>query len=169
MNLIKTTSTIALTLLMIGCSSRSKAEDKKPIESSSVTKEPNVISLKLHQKIPKSATIKNKSLYMTTSGAMEQMYIFRENNNTFEVMTNEKGFITFIKSTDHKFISSCGIKEGDSLEKVKKISNNELKHMLGWGYYIPLSNGWFAKFSSGKDREIPINSKVDWLFKSVYH
>ena len=128
---------------------------------SSITKEPDVISLKLHQKIPKSATIKNNYRFMTTSGAMEQVYIFKENNNTFEVMTNSKGLITFIKSTDHKFTSPYGIKRGDSLEKVKKISNQEPKYMLGWGYYVPLSKGWFAKMNSDK--------KVDWLFKSIYH
>ena len=155
MSLIKTTSTIALTLLMVGCSS--------------ITKEPDVISLKLHQKIPKSATIKNNYRFMTTSGAMEQVYIFKENNNTFEVMTNSKGLITFIKSTDHKFTSPYGIKSGDSLEKVQRVSKNKPKYMLGWGYYVPLSNGWFATISSDKNGKIPLNSKVDWLFKSVYH
>ena len=119
MKLIKITSIIALTLWIIGCSS--------------ITKKSDVISLKLHQKIPKSAIIKSNNYYGTCSGSMEQMYLFKENNNTFDVMTNRKGFITFIKSTDNIFTSPCGVKEGDTLEKVKKVSKEEPQYMLGWG------------------------------------
>ena len=153
--------TLSLLLLLTACSQTKPSAQK------------DVISLKLNQKIPKSAIIQKNQSYLTTSGAMEQMYVFKENNNTFELMTNKKNCITFIKSTDNIFSSPYGIKEGDTLAKVKKVSKEEPDYMLGWGYYVPLSHNWFAGFGNDKsilvNGKVSLDSKVKLLFKSIYH
>jgi len=139
--------------------------------SCSVSKD-EAISLDIGDKIPNSAIDKNM-YYITTSSQAEEVYSYEENNITFDVMTDRKGYITFLKPTDNSFQTPCGIKVGDSLVKVQKISQKKLKKMPGWGYFISLSHGWFARFEDNKyiktEGRLSVNTKVVFLFKSKYH
>jgi len=129
-------------------------------------------SLKLQSEIPISA-IKESSTYATIASKAERMYTYRENNNTFSVMVDNKNLISFFKAINPTFITPCGIKVGSTLSEVKKISKKEPILMPGWGYFILLSSGWFAGL--GIDNKIQTHgklssdAKVVFLFKSIYH
>jgi len=125
--------------------------------------EDEAISLKIEDKIPNTAIDKNM-YYVTTSSQTDRVYSYEENNITFDVMIDRKGFITFFKPLDNSFQTPCGIKVGDNLEKVKIISKKEPKKMPGWGSFISLSHGWFALLEK-KNSEY----RVKFLFKSKYH
>ena len=129
-------------------------------------------SLKLQDEIPISA-IKKSSTYITTASRAEKMYIYRENNNTFSVMLDNKNLISFFKAINPTFITPCGIKVGSTLSEIKKISKKEPILMPGWGYFILLSNGWFAGLGIDNKMQthgqLSSDTEVVFLFKSIYH
>lgn len=88
-------------------------------------------------------------------------------NNVKYSIGIEENKITFISTNDHDFtlvngdqpIGNTLLKNGLKVEDLTKID--------GWGYYIPIIDGWFG----GVDfySELSPVSKIDWVFKYNFY
>ncbi len=140
--------------------------------SSCNVKKENTNFFKLKDKLSVN-TLSTYQKYLTSSGSFEDMYTISKGGYTFDVMVNEKGNITFFKTEDLNFTTPSGIKIGTSLKEINRESSHNIKNMMGWGYYILLSDGWFAGLENEKNivvnQKLSLDSKVELLFKSVYH
>jgi len=140
--------------------------------TSCIHKQDNSTSLELKQEVPISA-VKQETYYLSSASLAEEMYIYKEKNNTFSIMVDKKGLISFFKAINSTFITPCGIKVGSTLSEIKKISKKEPILMPGWGYFILLSNGWFAGLGIDNKMQthgqLSSDTEVVFLFKSIYH
>ena len=70
--------------------------------------------------------------------------------------------VVFISSIDGDATRIQGVKDR-RLSQLKDLSNSSLQKINGWGYYLPIGNGWFAGFCN--EKSIDNNKMPDWYFK----
>lgn len=79
----------------------------------------------------------------------------------------EENKITFISSKDHSFkLINGGQPIGNTLLK-NKLKVEDLIKIDGWGYYIPIADGWFGGLVN--NTEVSPSSKIDWVFKFKFN
>ncbi len=74
----------------------------------------------------------------------------------------KNNIVVFISSIDGDATGIQGVKDRQ-LSQLKDLSNSSLQKINGWGYYLPIGNGWFAGFYD--EKSIDNNKMPDWYFK----
>lgn len=82
----------------------------------------------------------------------------------YGVRANNKGKIRYIMTSDPRFQTPEGVKEGMTFSEVRKLSKGEMERD-DYGVYLQLASGWSVAFRTKADGELLNNAKVSWLFK----
>lgn len=110
---------------------------------------------------------KSNGYILLPNNALAKCVEIEEEGIKYSLGLSDDNKVIFISTTDTLF-SINGIKTGDCIssfcdvEKIEFECKND-NYTPGWGYYIPIGDGWFAAFNF---KEKPNkNSLVQYLFK----
>lgn len=102
------------------------------------------------------------------SSQLSPAYRVRYQGVVYDVGTNQEGKIAFISTSESSFVTPEGIRKGDRLEKVRKLTGikEPASWEPGWSCFIRLRSGWNAAFDFARDGKCDHgDSRVTWFFQ----
>ncbi len=128
-------------------------------------------SIELGDELPEDA-IQTGHLVLVSSAQLSPSYIIMRGEHVYEVTVHIEvrdgkvvSIIDYISPLDKEFTTPEGIRVGDSFEKVRRVSKEDVIREPGWGFYayIKLPSGWGAAFLDKS--EFSSSNQVVMLFK----
>jgi len=176
-------ATVLLVAALAGCGSveqkneatKKTVEGKSGVKSKILAEQKTEKATNIEGPVPPLNLIKKekfKSIFF--SNDFHDVYSCRDNDIDYTILKlpgDSENTIRAIICKDKRFITPEGVRVGQSLKDVKRLTGGDYMTMHGFGYWVTLPSGWNAVFfqgSSATDGPLALDSKVALITKCNY-
>jgi len=112
-------------------------------------------------------TINTDTLFLTSSLSLDPMKTLHIEEITYQVCFYKKIYVDFIQTSDLKFVTKEDYRVNTKYCEIRKKLRKKVELTPGYGYSIPLSDGWYAFFhlNDVQNPEIYPESKIAFFYK----